>query len=99
VVKTIIRSDFYYFSPGISYWVQENANTKLKTATKQCHFITIVLVKIICIFYKINKIFEKIGPNNGTCTFKTYFTTFTFDLAMYIFSAVHTLLLSLLIDQ
>jgi hypothetical protein len=62
VVKTIVRSDFYYFSSGISHWVQENeenANIKLKTATKQCHLITIILVKIIYILYKIIEIFEK----------------------------------------
>jgi hypothetical protein len=62
LVKTIVRSAFRNFYPGISYCVQENeeyANIMLKTATKQCHLIMIILVKIIYIFYKIIKIFEK----------------------------------------
>jgi hypothetical protein len=48
---------FIIISSEISYWEQENANIKLKTASKQCHLLTIGLVKIF--FYKIIKIVEK----------------------------------------
>jgi hypothetical protein len=53
VVKTIIRSAYYFFFlAGISYWIQENEE-KLQTASslKQCPIMTIILVMPIYICF------------------------------------------------